>query len=208
MKTLKPAFCIAFILFSVTLFAQKTTYKLITDIAYKTGKLTDYEQERCKLDVYYPENIAGAPVIIWFHGGGLTGGEKSIPKELLEKGVVIVAPNYRLSPKVKTPDCINDAAAATAWVFNNIASYNGDAKKIVMSGHSAGGFLDMMLVLDKHYLAKYAIDANSVAALVPFSSQTITHFTTRQEMGISGTQPIINEFAPLYHVRKDTPLFC
>ncbi|MFI2741752.1 alpha/beta hydrolase [Zhouia sp. PK063] len=186
--------------------AQKITYKTVENIPYKTGNnLTAYEKERCKLDVYYPENLKDAPTIIWFHGGGLTGGGKFIPEPLKDKGAIIVAVNYRLSPKVKTPAFIEDAAAATAWVFKNISKYNGDPKKIVMSGHSAGGYLDLMVVMDKHYLAKYGIDSNDIAALVPFSGHTITHFTTRAERGIPGTQPIIDEYAPLYHVRKVAP---
>ncbi len=40
---------------------------------------------------------------------------------------------------------------------------------------------------------------------MPLSGHTITHFTVRKEMGISGKQPIIDEMAPLYHVRKDAP---
>jgi len=42
----------------------------------------------------------------------------------------------------------------------------------------------MMITLDKSYLAKYGIDANRIAALIPFSGQAITHFTIRKEQGI------------------------
>lgn len=62
-----------------------------------------------------------------------------------------------------------------------------------------------MITLDKHYLAKYNIDANRIAALIPFSGQAITHFAIRQERGIKNVQPIIDSFAPLYHVRADAP---
>jgi hypothetical protein len=41
--------------------------------------------------------------------------------------------------------------------------------------------------------------------LIPFSGHTITHFTVREERGIKGTQPIIDDLAPLYHVRSDAP---
>ena len=41
--------------------------------------------------------------------------------------------------------------------------------------------------------------------MAPFSTQTITHFSARKELGIPETQPLINELAPLYHVRKDAP---
>ena len=62
-----------------------------------------------------------------------------------------------------------------------------------------------MVGLDKSYLAKYDIDANQIAGLIPFSGHTITHFTVREERGIDGTQPLIDELAPLYHVRADAP---
>ena len=38
---------------------------------------------QCKLDIYLPNNTnKGLPIIVWFHGGGLTGGTKAIPEEL------------------------------------------------------------------------------------------------------------------------------
>jgi hypothetical protein len=63
----------------------------------------------------------------------------------------------------------------------------------------------MMLTLDKKYLAAYNIDADAIAGLIPFSGQAITHFTVRQERKIKDVQPIIDEYAPLYHVRPTAP---
>lgn len=186
--------------------AQTITYKTESDILYRSGEnLDDYQKQRCKLDIYYPENVDSFTTVVWFHGGGLTAGEKSIPDRLKNHKLAIVAVNYRLSPKVKSPVYINDGAVAVAWVFKNISKYGGDPKKIVVSGHSAGGYLTAMIGLDKHYLAAYGIDANSIFKLVPFSGQMITHFTIRQERGIKDTQPIIDDMAPLYHVRADAP---
>ena len=62
-----------------------------------------------------------------------------------------------------------------------------------------------MIGLDPKWLKSHDIDANKIAGLVPFSGHTITHFTVRGERGIDGKQPIIDELAPLYHVRKDAP---
>ena len=186
--------------------AQDVTYALIKNISYfPEDETSEYAKERCKLDLYYPENATDYTTVVWFHGGGLTSGEKSIPEKLKEKGIAVVAVNYRLSPKVKCPVYIEDAAAAVAWAFNNMENYGGSKDKIVVSGHSAGGYLTSMIGLDKHYLAKYNIDANDIAMLVPFSGHTITHFTVREERGIAGTQPVIDEFAPLYFVRPDAP---
>ena len=62
-----------------------------------------------------------------------------------------------------------------------------------------------MIGLDKSWLNKYNIDANRIAGLIPFSGQMITHFTVRQERGISDKQPVVDNLAPLYYVRPDAP---
>lgn len=186
--------------------AQNTdAYAEKNNIPYRTGQQTDYMKERCVLDVYYPEKAAGLPVIVWFHGGGITGGNKSIPAELKKQQVIIISANYRLSPKVSCPAYIEDAAAAVAWAFQHAAEYGGDTAKLYVSGHSAGGYLASMIGLDKQWLAKHNIDANRIAGLFPFSGQAITHFTVRKEKGIPDTRPTIDAYAPLYHVRADAP---
>ena len=143
--------------------------------------------------------------IVWFHGGSLTVGDKEIPKALMGKGYAVVGVGYRLSPKATAPAYIEDAAAAVAWVFAHIAGYGGSDSLLFISGHSAGGYLGLMITLDKTYLAKYGVDADRIAALVPFSGQAITHFTIRKEKGIKETQPVIDMYAPLYHVRPGAP---
>ena len=74
-----------------------------------------------------------------------------------------------------------------------------------MAGHSAGGYLLDMIGLDKHWLAKYGVDADSLAALVPFSGQCITHYNIRKQQGISPLQATIDQYAPLTFVRADAP---
>lgn len=186
--------------------SEETTYAIKKDILYRTGvDPTDYIQERCRLDVYYPINKKDFSTVVWFHGGGLRGGEKFIPSTLMNQGFAVVAVNYRLYPKVKCPEYIEDAAAAVAWVFNTIETYGGDKSKIVVSGHSAGGYLTSMIGLDKSYLQKFDINADSIAALVPFSGHAITHFTVREERGIEGTQVVVDTFAPIFHIRKEAP---
>jgi len=194
-----------FLVFPFVSFSQEK-YKTKTDIPYYESKSIDiYQNERCVLDIYYPENSKNFATIIWFHGGGITGGSKEIPEALKNKGYCVIGINYRLSPKVKAPKYIEDSAAAVAWVFNNISTYGGDPDKIFVSGHSAGGYLAAMIGLDKKWLKKYAIDANRIAGLIPFSAQTITHFTVRAEKGIPEKQPTIDEYAPLFYVRNDAP---
>ena len=192
----------------ISLAAQKTEYVTLQNVPYYTENIrqTDkYIAERCVLDIYYPKNQKGFGTVVWFHGGGLTAGSKEIPEQLKEKGLCVIVVNYRLSPGVKSPEFIKDAAAAVAWAFKHIESYGGDASKIFVSGHSAGGYLTAMIGLDKRWLAVYGIDANRIAGLIPLSPQVITHFTIRKERGIAETTPVVDEFAPLYYVRADAP---
>jgi len=197
-----------FVGFGIAIYSQDNQYITKSNIRYYTDSLNyadDYSRQKCVLDICYPKNIKGFATIVWIHGGGLTSGEKEMPEALLEKGYCLVSVNYRLSPNVKSPTYIEDATAAVAWVFNNIGELGGDTSLIFVSGHSAGGYLTCMIGLDKRWLQTYNIDANKIAGLLSLSGQTITHFTIRQERGIEETRPIIDELAPLYHVRPDAP---
>lgn len=181
-------------------------YETRPSILYRASEnLSPYMNERCRLDVYYPANARDFATLVFFHGGGLTSGDRFIPSELREKGFAIVTVSYRLAPKVKATECIEDAAAAVAWTFNHIGEFGGDRRKIFLSGHSAGAYLTLMLGLDKRWLAAHQIDANDIAGLISLSSQTITHMQVRAERGIPATQPAVDELAPLYHLRKDAP---
>ncbi len=190
--------------------AQEADYALEENISYYTPSEkghTSYRAERCKLDLYRPTDSVGYATIIYFHGGGLSAGEKHIPEELKNKGIAIVAPNYRLSPEVKTPTFIDDAARATAWVMKHIEGYGGDPNKIFISGHSAGGYLASIVTMDTTYLMKYGFHSDDLAGAIPFSGHTTTHFTTRQERGIAPVKIQSDIYAPIYHTRADAPPF-
>lgn len=208
MARLLPVLFLLTAIYGVAGVADEVTYRLDSDISYVTegqADVTDYQRERCRLDVYCPENKAGFATVVWFHGGGLTGGSRQIPAGLKNQGLGVVAVNYRLYPKIKCPVYLQDAAAAVAWTFRNIEKYGGDPGKIFISGHSAGGYLTSMLGMDKRWLGEHEIDADRIAGLAPLSGHTITHMTVRKERGIADTQPVVDEFAPLYHVRPDAP---
>ena len=163
------------------------------------------DDERNRMIVSVPDGADLKPVVIWFHGGGLVGGEPYIPEELVDTDYIIAAPAYRLLPNVDINTCLSDAADATAWVWNNIGSLGGDPSRIFISGHSAGGYLASMLGLDKSRLGSAGIDADSLAGIFPVSGQAITHYEWRKQTGGSDMQPTIDELAPIYHIRPDAP---
>jgi acetyl esterase/lipase len=201
---LKRIYTLFIALTAAALWLSAQSYKTIENICY-TSNTDAYAQERCKLDIYYPDSLRDCAVVVWFHGGGLTGGEKSIPEELKNFGAVVIAANYRLIPRVEISGCIDDAAQAVAWAFKHASEYGGSDKRIYVSGHSAGGYLTAMIGLDKKWLAKYGVDSDSIAALVPFSGQMISHFAYRDMHGIGNLTPTIDEYAPLFHVRAGAP---
>lgn len=183
---------------------ENIPYHSFPDIELPTEK-SGYQNERCKLDIYYSPEFKDKPVVVWFHGGGLIGGEKFVPQELQNDSLVIVAVNYRLLPKATIDECIDDAAAAVAWTFNNISEYGGSKDKIFVAGHSAGGYLLSMIGFEKKWLEKYGIDSDSIAGLFPYSGQALTHYAVREINGISPLEPRIDEYSPLFHARKDCP---
>ena len=159
-----------------TLGALATEYRIERDLQYRSED--DYSQKMCRVDVATYEGAKDAPVIVWFHGGGLTGGGKHIPREIMQDGVVCVGVGYRFSPHVSVSQIIDDAACAIAWVVS-------------------------MVGLEKGRLEKYGVDANRMKGIVPFSGQMITHFEERRVRGLSDKLPVVDNMAPLYHVRAD-----
>lgn len=180
---------------------------VVSNLFYRSAdeERDPYLRKQCVLDLSVPQNATGFPTVIWFHGGGLTGGSKQIPAPLLNQGFAVAGVGYRLTPHVKVTDCIDDAAAAVSWVLKNIESYGGDPKKVIVSGHSAGGYLTMMIGLDPQWMAKHGTRPDQLAGLAPFSGQTITHAAARHEKGMPNSQPFVDELAPLFHIRKDAP---
>lgn len=195
-----------FVILAIGMDAKKIDdqgYRFIEDVPYTSADETDdYRKERCKLDIYYPETDKGFATLVWFHGGGLEKGSKNIPEGFRRQGFAVVSVNYRLFPKCKCPDYIDDAAMAVAWVFANIEKYGGTAGQVYVSGHSAGGYLTLMVALAKEYMQKYGADADKIAKAYPVSGQTVTHYTIRKERGLPDGIPVIDEYAPMSHASR------
>ena len=197
----KVIMLMAVLTLGLSAFAQE--YKYDKDILYK-GAPDEYTEKMCRIDVAYEEGVEGRPVIVWFHGGGLTKGSRTVPKSLLKDGVVVASVGYRFVSEVSIPEILDDAAASVDWVLKNISKYGGDVSKVYLAGHSAGGYIVNMIGLNKEYLAKYGVDPDTqIKALVPYSGQVITHFAQRRKQGLSDLTPTIDYLAPLYYVRGD-----
>ena len=110
----------------------------LTDVAYGS-------HPRQVLDFYQAKSDQPTPVVFYIHGGGWRGGDKKTnPKAFLDKGISVVAINYRyvrnavedkVEPPVKAP--LGDAARALQFVRSKAAEWNLDKTRIGATGASS-----------------------------------------------------------------------
>ncbi len=176
---------------------------------YPDGNAGPDPEKRCFLDLKLPADKKGFPTLIWFHGGGLTGGTRDFP-QFQGEGVALISAGYRLSPQVPCPVFIEDAAAAVAWTLKNIEKEGGDPNKVFVGGHSAGGYLALMVGMDPRWLQPHGLAPSALAGLLPVSAQVTTHFLVKEVRGSKQPSlvPVIDEFAPLFYSSKDLPPIC
>ncbi len=117
------------------------------------------------LNIWAPQGAKNAPVLVWIHGGSLTGGygheEMYDGSALAKQGLVVVSINYRLGIlgylahpglSAENPDGISgnygllDQIASLRWVRDNIGAFGGDAGNVTVAGESAGALSVMYLM--------------------------------------------------------------
>jgi acetyl esterase/lipase len=114
---------------------------------------------RDKLDIYTPVGSApegGWPVVVFFYGGSWNSGERRqyefVGEALASRGILTLVPDYRLYPEVRYPEFLKDNARALAYGLEKAASLGGNAKRVFVMGHSAGGYNAAMVALDPRWL--------------------------------------------------------
>lgn len=107
--------------------------------------LTDLDygpHPRHRLDVYAPPGAAGAPVLVFFHGGGFIRGDKGMRANVgawgASQGFVTALANYRLAPECRWPSGPEDVVAVWRAVCAQARDWGGDPDRIVLVGESAG----------------------------------------------------------------------
>ena len=173
----------------------RTGYSIHHDIAYGDNK-------RQHLDIYVPDKPdPSGSVIVFFYGGSWQKGNKEtyrfVGQALASKGYVAVIADYRVYPEVYFPAFVEDGANALAWVHGHIREYGGNPSNIFLAGHSAGGYIAVMLTLNDSYLRaaggkrswiKGTIGIAGPYDFLPFTDPNIIALFSKVED--SKTQPI------------------
>ena len=146
---------------SATTFGPACWQRLTPESSIYTRGDLDRDEDCLYLNVWTAAADAteSRPVMVWFHGGGHTGGWGSAKifdgTALANKGVVLVTINYRLGPfgflahpalTGESPHASSgnygllDKVAALEWVRDNIAAFGGDPGNVTIFGQSAGSW--------------------------------------------------------------------
>ncbi len=164
---------------------------------------------RQRLNIWVPAKGAkAAPVLVFFYGGSWKMGDRDFydffGRALASEGFVVVIPDYRLTPQVRFPAFVEDAAAAVAWTQHNINKYGGDPAQISVSGHSAGAHLAAMLTLDPQWLAKAGARSDAIRSFVGLAGPyDFLPFTSDASKAAFGHEPDPRITQPITFARKD-----
>ncbi len=132
---------------------------------YREGSEFTYSEDCLNLNVYAPYEAKGAPVILFFYGGGFDSGlNAENPFDgsgWARRGAVAVMANYRVGPlgyltheeiqKKYGRDGnfgLDDQLVALRWVRAHIAAFGGDPDNVTLMGQSAGAISVQYLCLN------------------------------------------------------------
>ena len=186
-------------------------------------------------DLIYPKNQKSSlPIIIWVHGGGFVGGDKSDVEEyavqVASNGYIIANINYALSPEVKYPTQIYQLAEVFQFLTMNADEYNLDMSRVFFAGDSAGAHIVSQFALiqiNKQYAnmlnIKKVMDFRNIRGMLLFcglydvkeflniSDNAFIKFVVRQIIwGYTGIRNlagngILQELSVMDYVNKDFP---
>ena len=168
----------------------------------------------CELDVAYgptPDEVldvfpaakAGAPVVVFIHGGYWKAFDKSqfsfVAATLRDQGSTVVVPNYALCPRVSMADITLQMVHALAWTWRHARQFNGDARRIVVIGHSAGAHLAAMMLACAWPVVDAALPRDVVKSVLGLSGiydlEPLMHTPSLQEV-LRLTPALVRQASP------------
>jgi arylformamidase len=99
---------------------------------------------------FFPAMQRSSPLLVFIHGGYWRSLDKFdfswIATPFLDAGVSVAFLNYGLAPRVRVDEIVRQQLKAVAWLYARAEELGFDPRRIVASGHSAGGHLTAMLM--------------------------------------------------------------
>ncbi|MBX6318709.1 alpha/beta hydrolase [Pigmentiphaga sp.] len=99
---------------------------------------------------FFPSRRLGAPLLVFIHGGYWRALGKSdfswIAPAYVARGAAVAILDYGLAPATPIEEIVRQMLRAHAWLYRHAGELGFDARRIVTSGHSAGGHLTAMMV--------------------------------------------------------------
>lgn len=129
---------------------QRDAARMIAGPPARVGSVRDLEISgaagKLKARHYAPERGDGAPLLVFFHGGGFVFGDldtHDAPCRVLCRhgGIHVLAVDYRLAPENPFPAPVEDALAALRWAQEHAAELGADPARVGIGGDSAGANL-------------------------------------------------------------------
>jgi acetyl esterase/lipase len=161
-----------------------------------------------RLDLYSPEPPeSGAPIVVFFHGGGwesgTPGGYRFLGTALARQGVTVVVAGYRLYPAVRYPGFVEDGALAVRWAHDSLAPEG----RVFVMGHSAGAYIAAMLALDPRWLGAVGLrPGRDLAGMIglsgPYDFLPLQSPTLRTIFGPEAERPATQ---PIRYVNAEAP---
>jgi arylformamidase len=112
-----------------------------------------------------------APIHVFIHGGYWRAFSSkdfaSVAEACVENDITAVLVNYALCPAVTIDEIVRQCRAALSWVWKNAPSFDGDPKRLSLSGHSAGGHLTAMLLATDW--TQWGLPADAIRFACPIS---------------------------------------
>ncbi|MFP4248159.1 MAG: alpha/beta hydrolase fold domain-containing protein [Armatimonadota bacterium] len=119
---------------------------VLTDVQYAVA-----DGSPLLLDAYLPADNDVHPAVIFIHGGGWRGGDRTggfhavNGERMMAEGVAVFSVSYRLSGVAPYPAAVDDCLAAIRWVRENAGDLGVDPDRLAVWGGSAGGHLALMM---------------------------------------------------------------
>ena len=134
----------------------------------------DHPEER--LDIF-PSNIPHSKTLVYIHGGYWHLLDKVmfhfLAEHFLKYNVTTVFINYPLAPRSSIDEIVVSCRKALRWLHNNIVRFNGDPAELYLLGHSAGGHLASMMLVEEE--AKFLRAVISLSGLFRLEPVMLSH---------------------------------